>query len=647
MVDAQRNVIISLKLAGDPKNQTIAREIAGQAQFAADAATAVYRSNLNQFQKTEAGKTEIAQSESDKRIEQYAKDMEAFDKRRKAFNKRYEEAERLRTESSQKANEAAVVAVQGLADMAEGAAKLGLVSEDSFEKFARNFVMVQEGVRIFKGMTDVWWKGREALIALSTATNAQTTANNLLSVSNLRVAGTQAVGGAVAGRAGGGLAGQAVAGAAGGAAVQGGTALGGLAIVGKVAAVGAALVTVAAAAAEGIQGVRSALFGASEGSESIIGAMISQREAYDQATEAIERTTKAEKDRAETLKEKDAYRSITESRIDLQSQLRQSDNRVDEARAISGLDYRGNFVPGGEDQMQQADRLRREAARDVLAAEKELGDFKREEAHRAEQGLFRNRELTLSILQDNEEAYRNLYEADKNRLAVIRSQNQALKDQLKSEKEKLATLQESKRTEQQSLQSKLGQLNPGLRDRSIEVAEKIKSGEKLNRRDVMILQEAGVGQEHIDQYYASQGAGVQGADTFTEVFGSQKLKKNIQDSQQTVEQKTNQLAQGQQQERQAAQDLNSTADLLKQATEARVAQEAELQVYLKSQIKRMVENAKTIQEAGASASDAIHQQGMATVNAIRDMQNALTQQQEELRQQMQQTQIQKNGYQNP
>lgn len=634
MVDAQRNVIISLKLQGDPKNQTIAREIAGQAQFAADAAGAVYRANMKQFETAEAGKTKVVKDEAQKRIDQYAREMEEYDKRRKAFKKKYEEAEKVRMESSQRANEAAVIAVQGMADMVEGAAKIGLVSEDNLQVFMRQYVVVQEGIRVFKGMTDVWWKGREALIALSSATKAQAAANEILAASNVKAAGTQSVGAASAGVTGGG-------------ALAGGTALGGAAIVGKVAAVAAVAVAAGLALHDSLKTMAGLFVDLGEDSGRATDAMLSQRKAYDEATEAIKRTTKAEKERTELEQERDAYTQKINDQIDLEGQLRQSGYRSEEAQAISGLDYRGNFASGGETSLQQAERLRRNAMMEARAADTDVVANDQMRRDRASENKFQADQLTLDILKRHEDAYRNLYEADKNRLAVIRSQNKALEDQLKSEKEKLSTLQESKRTEEQSLKSKLGQYNPGLRDRAIEVAEKIKSGGKLDRRDVMIMQEAGVGQEYIDQYYSSQAENVQGVDTFTDVFGSKKLKKDLSDTQQNVNQQTAQLAQGDQQEMQAAQDLNETSKLLQQSTEARIAQEAEMKLYWKESIAAMHNNVKAIQEASGNALDAIHQQGMATINAFVEMQKAIVQEQEDLRKQIQQDKLKQNGYQNP
>lgn len=98
---------------------------------------------------------------------------------------------------------------------------------------------------------------------------------------------------------------------------------------------------------------------------------------------------------------------------------------------------------------------------------------------------------------------------------------------------------------------------------------------------------------------------------------------------------------------QAAQDLNETSNLLKRSTEARIAQEAEMKLYWEASIASMHNNVKDIQEASGNALDAIHQQGMATINAFVEMQNAIVQEQEELRKQIQQDKLKQNGYKNP
>ncbi|QDT30486.1 hypothetical protein Enr10x_58520 [Gimesia panareensis] len=319
MVDAQRNVIISLKLTGDPNNQNIAKQVNSQvldaekvrtqvieteakkrsdtaklesrererilleaakeaekkqkeqAKAEAAAQKELERSRLkaekeaqkerDAIAKAEARELEhnlrekvkaaeraekervkaanlaskkaiaIQQEEADNladilnaKVKNQQKEAQAVSKYRESIDDKIKETNKLYAESKQRANEAAMIAVQGLADIVKGSAKLGLVSEDNLQKFLKLYDIVQEGISVFKGASDVWWKGREALIALSSATKAQVAANELLAASNSIVAGSQ------------------TAGAIGGGTVAGGTALGGLAVAGTTAAVAAAVV---------------------------------------------------------------------------------------------------------------------------------------------------------------------------------------------------------------------------------------------------------------------------------------------------------------------------------------------------------------------------------------------------------------------
>lgn len=618
MSDAQRNVIISLKLAANPQNQAIADQVARQAEYTATAGVIAGKKAEYVFQRVEAGKTNTHSSESNKRTDIDLKEKSTAGKAANSLAKQIESAENLRTASHQKANEAGLIAVQGMADMVEGAAKLGLVSEDNLQKFIKQYIVVQEGIRIFKGATDMWWKGREALTALSKATNAQTAANNLMTSSNARSTGTQAAGGAVAGATGGTLATE-------------GTALEGAAVLGVLAAKAAVLAGVALAAAEGIQ-----YFGRALGFdwESPTEAVLGWRDAMKQAEEATKKTARAEQMR--DALERDRTRHITEetTRIDLQGQLRGAGNLTAESRA----------VVGGETDIQQANRSRLNAIEEVRAAETELAEHRIMEEFRVSQSRYQSNELTLRLLKDREEAQKRLYDAEVNRLNVIRAQNQATTDALKSERERLVTLQEQQRTEEQSLNAKLGQLDPGMQKRTIEIAKKIKAGEELNRRDVSILEEAGVGQEQVQSFYEKKGKRVEGADVYSEVFGNRKTKEDIADAEEGVEIQRNKLIKGQKQETEAGQQVNSTAGLLQQSTEARVKLEAELRLMFTEQVKGLQENAKLIQQAGADAADAINQQGMATIDSIKVMQDATAKGYENMQKQFEKFQLTQNNY---
>lgn len=638
MVDVQRNVIISLKLAGDPKNQAIADQVTRQAISAASQAEVAAKRTRDFYDRNEKGITEDKRTEADKRQDAAVDDFHKQEKAAKEHAKRLRDVDKVRVESTQKANESAVIAIQGMADMVEGAAKLGLVSEENFEKFAKNFVMIQEGIRVFKGATDVWWKGREALIALSRATKAQTAHNNLLAVSNLRVGATQAAGGAggaAASRAGSGVAGNVAGGATGGAIATGGTALGGAAIVASTVAVATALAAAGAAVHDAVKYMVGKFVDLGEDSGTMSGALLGLRDAANQATEAAKKTTKALKDSAAKSEERDQWTSEMGTRLGLQSFLRASNTRVTEA----------NSVARGETGIQSAERVRLEALKEIKAAEQELEDQQQFDQQRKEAGYFALTEVRLKLLKDQEDAHKRMYDADVNRLNVIRSQNLATEAALKSDRERLVTLQEQKRIETKGLNAKLGELNPGLQKMAIGVAEKIKAGkEELNLRDINILKEAGVGQEHIASYYEKKGKKAKGSDTFTEVFGSKQTKNDIADAQERADENRQKLIEGKKLENQAGQSVVSSANNLDQVTQARVKFEAELKLMFSEQVKGLQSSAQQIQQASADAADAIHQQSMATLSGIKQMQAEMVKSHQEMQKQFEQFQLHQNSY---
>lgn len=457
MVDVQRNVVIQLGLAADPKNEATAKLVESQAKSVVTAGGKAYdelrviasnaQKQINEIHKIQTGirldidrqllsdqialqgkildklvsleerKTDLmekAAADRQKALDDAEqKRQDAAEKKRlktvKKLQKKIEDIERSRIENSQKANESAVAAVQGIADMVEGMAKLGLVSEENYETFAKNFDMIQEGIRVFKGFTDVIWKGREALIALSAVTNGQTTANNLMAVSAARAATAQGAGAAGTGGARG--AGSAALGVgtdlaigAGGArlAAGGSSVLGGAKVLAGATASAATLIGVAVAGAEAIQFVRQQIQGVSDATESPVGALYKFSDAVDDAVEASKKTAKKLKERDELYEERKFYTSERTTQIGLQGQIRASRNRVGDAYGIAGK----------ETGIQNAERVRLEAIREVMAAEEELADQQRFDQQRSEQGFQRANELRLKLLSDQEEAQKRLYDAE-------------------------------------------------------------------------------------------------------------------------------------------------------------------------------------------------------------------------------------------
>jgi hypothetical protein len=360
-------------------------------------------------------------------------------------------AQKMQVESKQKATEAGVAALQGTMDLVEGLAILGLVSEENFEKFARGFSKVQAGFKTLKGFTELVWKGREALIALNSATKAQATANALLSASNNRTAATQ---GAL-------TASQSVGGGVGGLAMGvGGAALGGLAL---------------AAAAGAV-----AIYSLAEASRQ-------EEEARKQNAERVKRNEERFEKNA-----RDSHRRII-GRMQLNDTYheRRAEDRTSE-RDTRALMTRVNYELGGgsQDAIEDANNDRLIALREVQAAESEVEEAKTRSS-------MAQRRASAQL----EEANRNLIETDLRRLQVMRNQQKAAEDQVKASREAVKAAQDSQKSELQ----RYSELNKYQKGRLREIAEKKIKGEKLSERDIRLLEATGQGADIVRDYRSQQG----------------------------------------------------------------------------------------------------------------------------------------------
>lgn len=128
----------------------------------------------------EARERERAEKEKTRQVEQEAKKREQIAKQEAKAIERYQDKIRKDTEAVQakytegnrKATESSVAALQGMMDLVEGTAILGLTSEENFEKFARGFIKIQAAFKAMKGFTELVWKGRDAIIALQESQEA-------------------------------------------------------------------------------------------------------------------------------------------------------------------------------------------------------------------------------------------------------------------------------------------------------------------------------------------------------------------------------------------------------------------------------------------------------------------------------------------
>lgn len=359
------------------------------------------------------------------------------------------------------------------------------------------------------------------------------------------------------------------------------------------------------------------------------------REAQKNFEESTKKLAKAEQNRQALIRELAKVEQIVTDRIDLQGQHREAGNRANEAVAFAGR----------ESNIEQADRTRADAVREVEAAQQEIIEQRNLVALRQEKGRFQSQKLAVKVLKDLENAQGRLLDADKNRLSVLRQQNEATAAQLKSERIKLVTLQEAKRLEDKSLRAKLGELSPGLQRRTIEIAKKIDAGEEIDRRDVAILKEAKIGQRFINEFNEKQGRGLEGEPTFTKVFGTKS--REIKEAELNEREIFNELSSGKRKESDAGTQVESSAALFKQFNEVRVKQEAVLKGVLKEHFDGLNQEGliQQIQQATADAADSIAQQGMATINSIQTMQDVMVKSHEDMQKQLENFQLNQKWHQ--
>ncbi|WP_417386932.1 hypothetical protein [Gimesia sp.] len=443
---------------------------------------------------TEADKREKIRNKEAKKAEKEAKKAE---KEAKELAKKLQEAENARVEGHKKAHESAVIVIQGLADMAEGAAKLGLVSEENFEKFAKNFNMVKEGIRVFKGITDVIWKTREALVALSAASNAQAAANELAAASNLKASTSAALAGGAqaAGRAAAGSGAKVAAGAAAG--TGGGSVLAGTVIFAKLITIVAAVATVFLALTEGVKWLGRALGDTSDSAESNIGAFFSWRDAVAENEKSQEKLTKAEEARQRILDARTRFENQEALKSNLERDLRGAQNAVTEARSIAA----GN----GEDDSQ---RTRLTALEDVRAAEQAILDDRKKQEDRIAHGHYESLNNRERVMKDLEDAQGRLLEAEKSRLKVIEDQKKQINEQLKAEKEKVQVAKDALKSEKQRLLERYGRLDKAQQYRVNEISKK--PAAQRTRQDIKDLEDAGLAGNIGANYYANAGAAAGG-----------------------------------------------------------------------------------------------------------------------------------------
>ncbi len=683
---AERDVLINLKLVADPKNKSTANAVASQAESIVTAGDVAYKKLQGIAEKTHVQiiqiqaasaviqvKTDELQIEERMRMledlskrsielqekltagiksesEKRGKAQEAADK--KAVKESQETAKKLKKAQEayvagrQKAYESAVVVIKGLADIAEGAAKMGLVSEENFEKFAKNINMIEDGISVFKAMTDVIWKSREALVAMGTATLAQAEANGILNASKIAGGMTGTGSTSVSSTAtnvinagGGVLATKAASGATTvgssvivwkTAAAAGAKAFAGLAIVvGKVMAVAYALTEVLQAGGRAIEWATGMNW---SWTESITGAGLSAREAGKQLDESNKKIEAAEKRKQKLLYERAKFEDREAKRAGFSSDMLKANDAVEDARLGGGVS--------------DIDKERIAALRDVQRAEKAIAEEKKLQEERIASGHFKSNKNRVRVARDLEKAQERMLEAEKSRLKSIMDQKKLVNEQIKAEKEKIQVGKDAMKTEQQRIRETIGRMTIPDREIAKEISDKKSRGEQLNRRDIMELERLGIAGDHASNFYANLGA-QSGADSISAGLNLNNKLKTVEESETNVaEFERTKLALTAREDQYRAATITQ-AEVFERATHTRVAEASEEQDILIDDLpgyRKPEEIGKAAQQAAADGSDAVEKATMEVVGALQDTFGSMKKSLEDIKKKVDENNLKKKAY---
>ncbi|QDT94752.1 coiled-coil domain-containing protein [Gimesia aquarii] len=678
--EAERSVIIALKLVPDPKNQATASLVSSQALSVSKAGEGAYeklltiagqsQKQISEIQKIQAGNrneidqleqseriklmeeavshlaridenlTKKAEIESEKREKQRLSDHDKQIKEAQELAERIQEAEQTRIESYQKAGESAIGAVQGLADMVEGAAKLGLVSEENAEKFAKKFSLIKDGISVFKGFSDVIWKGREALIALSTASKAQTMANELMAASQAKVATTSTV----ARVAGASSVGTTTLAAGGGAAATGGTAAGGGSVVAgtvvlaKITAVMTLLVAAGLALHEGFTFLLRSFGLVTDSTESATGALWGMWEAQENLAKSEEKLAKAEKARQRLLDARTRFEEEEAQKSQFETDLRNAQTDVDDVKRI---------VEGGGNQS-ELERDRQKALKEIRVAELAILEDRRVQEERIAAGHFMSVKNRERVMKSLEEAQGRLLDLEKNRLKVITDQKKQIAEQLKSEQEKLQVAKDALKSEEQRLLERFGRLSRVQRHRVEAVAGKRAAGQRLTKQDIKDLEDAGLAGDIASQFFVQRGIQAGGISRIKELGLLTQRQSAVDKFGVAQEKEQRKLARLSSPEDQIRAALLATAERRQQIVNARVKESIDLTNVRSEDVKGFQQDQKlfinAVQQVTADGNDNITQQSMEVVKALGTNLRAMTEGLEDMKKEIQENRFKKDLY---
>jgi chromosome segregation ATPase len=465
--------------------------------------------------------------EAARQAEKEAKERERAAKREAALREReaareqarierakndYVSASDKKIESERRLLEQSRTTLQGVLDVTQGLATLGIASEESLEKFARQFVKIQAAFQVFRGGLDILLGATDAMRAYRQATEAAAAAQAAL---NTVTAAGETIGG-VAGAAGGAAAGAAAKGAAGrtgggvAGSVVGGAA--GAAATGVVAKIGGAISSLFPTFASGsvatiLAGLgKGAAIGAGVGEgfnflrtgETATGVIRDLFRTRGVVSDQEERITREEERRTEAQNERQRAIAAAQQRAGIRASIRsQRESFAFRMDATSGVD-----------DSEIARRQRERAQADELAAlaEQERAREIAEERRRTQRFAFSEAELAAT--QELLEARQRIADADERAVQAVKAQADERKravEQARLELQAARDLVKQEQARADSALARFGKLGKGEQDTLRRIAQKRQAGEDLTVQEAQFLEQTGFGASIAQDVFRRQG----------------------------------------------------------------------------------------------------------------------------------------------
>lgn len=379
---------------------------------------------------------------------------------------------------------------QGILDMAQGLATLGVLSEKNTEHLLRMVVALSEGFRVMRGMADV-----ATGLAQQTRIAAQASAS---------LAATQGAGAATA--AGAGTAGAAGGGALRNAATGGGLTavmLGGAKAVGVALAKLTAIVGAAAIVHDAAARTVNTLFGTKLplAFESLFGYFrdtANAAESAERLNKAMEHSARLHAAAAERDQRITAMAGIA---AEGRSQQQSIEARLSAATGMAGTE-------------DEARTERARAAHQLEMAEAEVEAERQRHADRQARRELQSIADQVQAVDQLREARERVATADERIVQALQRQVEQRKQavgQAQQELDRARDLVKSEEARTQSALARFGQLDRASQNRLQEIAQQVQGGGALNRNQAEFLQQSGFGGRQAEEFFAQQGREAGGA----------------------------------------------------------------------------------------------------------------------------------------